>query len=441
MNIFGLFKANLQPVLNWFLKRSLPVKIIIIAAIIVVLRAGVLQFAAKSNQQAQYQTTQAEKGTLIVSVTASGNVAAANSATVDTQASGVIKKVYVQNEQKVRSGDKIAELELDLVGKQRASSAWSSYQSAKNNLSNANINYYALQSDLLTNWKGFMDLAQTSVYENSDKTPNTVNRQLPEFMVTNNDWLSAEAKYKQQEKVVAQTQTALNASWLSYQQSSPVIYAPISGTVTGLSLQIGSVLTAQSNTTGTATSQKIASIQTDAAPIIQINLTQIDTPKVKVGNPATLTFDAFPGKTFTGKVVSIDTIGTVSSGVTTYPAYIKLDTQETDIYSNMTATANLITTTKDNVILVPTKSIQTQNGQSTVRVMRNGIVEEVTVVTGISSDSQIEIVSGLNEGDTVVTGSTAQGLGTGQQNTQTQSPFSPFGGRGLGGAGNVRIVR
>src|SRR3989344_6249573 len=108
-----------------------------------------------------------------------------------------------------------------------------------------------------------MDLAQSSLYQNSDQSPNTTNRQLPQYMSVNDEWLSAEAKYKQQENVVAQAQTALNTSWLTYQQSSSVIYAPISGTVTGLSLQTGSVLTAQSNTTGTAASQKIASIQTD----------------------------------------------------------------------------------------------------------------------------------------------------------------------------------
>ena len=132
MKIFGHIKAKLQPVLNWFIKRSLPVKFVIIAAIIIALRFSLLRFAASTPQQIQYQITQAEKGSLIVSVTASGNVAAANSATVDTQASGVITKVYVQNGQKVRTGDKIAQLDLDLVGKQRSSSAWSSYQSAKN---------------------------------------------------------------------------------------------------------------------------------------------------------------------------------------------------------------------------------------------------------------------------------------------------------------------
>lgn len=402
--------------------------IIILAIILAVSWFTVPKLLKSKTSQPQYQTAQIEKGTLIVSVAASGQVSAANSATVDTKASGVVSKIYVENGQKVQTGDKIAEIDLDLEGKQRSSSVWSSYQSAKNSLETAKINYYTLQSDMLTKWKTYMDLAQSSTYQNTDGTPKTDFRQLPQFMSTNDDWLATEAKYKNQENVVAQAQTALNSAWLSYQQTSPTIYAPISGTVTGLALQIGSVLTAQSNSSGTSTAQKIASIQTGASPVIQVNLTQIDTPKVKVGNKATLTFDAFPGKTFTGKVVSIDTIGSVSSGVTTYPAVIKLDTEVAEIFSNMTAQANIITQIKDDILFAPSSSVQTQNGQSAVRVVKNGKIEQINVETGISSSTQVEIVSGLSEGDKVVT-SAISSNGTGQQrSTQTQSPFGGFGG-------------
>lgn len=420
----------------WFIKSSLMMKVIILVIILGLGWFLIPKIFSSKSQQPQYQTAQAEKGTLTIVVTASGQVSQANSATVETQASGVVSKVYVENGQKVKTGDKIAEIDLDLVGKQRSSSAWSSYQSAKNSLENAKISYYTMHSDLLTNWKTFMDLAQTSMYENSDKTPNNTNRQLPQYMSVDDQWLSVEAKYKQQENVVAQAQTSQNTAWLSYQQTSSTVYAPIPGTVTGLSLQIGSVLTSQSNTSGTATAQKIASIQTDASPIIRVNLSQIDTPKVKVGNKATLTFDAFPGKTFTGKVISIDTIGAVSSGVTTYPAVIKLDTEVSEIFSNMTASANIITQIKDNVILIPSSAVQTQDGQSFVRILRNGKIEQADVETGLSSNTQVEIVSGLAQGDIIVT-SNISTQSTTVRNGQTQSPFGGFGG-GIfrGGAGH-----
>ncbi|OIO13041.1 hypothetical protein COV53_00695 [Candidatus Gottesmanbacteria bacterium CG11_big_fil_rev_8_21_14_0_20_37_11] len=414
-------------------KKKISIAVVLIVILVVIFGK---KYIVKTAVSPQYQTTKAEKGTLVITVTASGQVSQANSATVNTKASGVVNKIYVENGQQVKTGEKIAEIDLDLEGKQRAASAWSSYQGAKNSLDTAKINYYSLQSDLLTNWKTYMDLAQTSMYQDSDKSPNTTNRQLPEYMTVDNDWLSAEAKYKQQENVVAQAQTSFNSAWLSYQQTSSTVYAPISGTVTGLSLQIGSVLTAQSNTSGTATSQKIASIQTGASPVIQVNLTQIDTPKVKVEDKATLTFDAFPGKTFTGKVVSIDTIGSVSSGVTTYPAVIKLDTEVPEIFSNMTASATIMTQIKDNVILIPSSAVQTQNEQQTVRVLKNGNMEQVDVETGISSSTQTEIVSGLSEGDEIVTSVVFSTTNGQQRSGQTQSPFSSFGG-----GGSIRMGR
>ncbi len=68
--------------------------------------------------------------------------------------------------------------------------------------------------------------------------------------------------------------------------------------------------------------------------------------------------------------------------------------------------------------------------------MKNGTVQNVTVETGLSSDTQTEITSGLSEGDVVVT-SIVMPSGAGQRSGQTQSPFSAFGGniRGAGGFG------
>lgn len=406
-------------------------RILVGASVVVILVAGYFgwRLLAKNKQnQQQYQTAQAEKGTLIVSITASGQVSAANNTSVTTQASGVVSQVYVQNDQVVKVGDKIAELDLDLDGKQRTTQAWSSYQSAQNNLASAKASLYTLQSDMFSKWDTFKTLAESGEYENSDNTPREDMRSLPEFHISQDDWLATEAKYKNQQNVVAQAQTALSSAWSTYQKASPVIYAPISGTVTGLSLQEGTVLVSQSNTSGTATAQKIASIKTNAAAQLTVNLTEIDIPKIKIGNKATITLDALPGKTYTGKVISIDTIGAISSGVTSYPAVIGLDSEAPQILPNMSVQANIITQVKDNVVLVPASAVQTQNGQSFVRILKNNQIQQVNVETGLSSSTQIEITSGLTEGETVVTSIIANG-GTAQVgNNQTTSPFSGMGG-------------
>lgn len=412
----------------------LPAKVIGLAIIAAAAWFGYTTYFPPKNTKQQYQTAKPTVGTLVVAVTASGQVSTANNAQVNTQASGVVSKVYVKNGQKVKTGDPIAEIDLDLDGRQRATQAYASYQNAKNSLESAKAGLFTTQSEMFTKWKTYMDLAQSSNYENPDKSPKTDSRTLPQFMSTNDDWLATEAKFKNQQNIVVQSQTALNSAWMQYQQTSPVVYAPISGSVTGFSLEAGSVLTAQSNSSGGASAQKIASIKTDAPPSVTLNITEIDAPKVHIGDMATVTIDAFPGKTFTGSVVSVDTVGAVSSGVTTYPTVIRLDNNETGIFTNMGAQANIIIETKDTVLLVPNAAVQTTGGEKTVRVLKNGTITSVAVETGSSSDSQTEITAGLTSDDTIVTSAVAAATGTTRNGSspRTQSPFGAFGGMRMG---------
>jgi len=408
--------------------------------LIIMIAAGgfmVTSFTNSKKTTLQYQTEKAIKGTLIVSVTGSGQVSTSNNGTVSTLATGVVSKVYVKDGDEVKAGDKIAEVDLDLQGQQNAQTALSSYQSAKNNLDTAKANMYSLQSTMFTNWDAFMKIAQNGTYQYEDGSPNNINRALPEFHIANDNWLAAEAKYKIQQNVVNQSQIALSAAWSSYQQTSPIIYAPISGTVSGLSLQSGSVIVANTSTSNSAQSAtKIASVKTKALPTVSINLTEIDVPKIDLGDKATVTFDAFSDKTYTGTVISIDTAGIVSSGVTTYPAVIKLDVESDSILPNMAASANIITATRDDVLLIPSSGVKTQtDGEAYVQVMKNGKPVDITVEVGLSSDTQTEILSGISKGDVIIIGTTPVTTKGGQGSNTSQSPFSNFGS----GSGGVRV--
>lgn len=414
---------------QWFIRSSLLTKLVCIAIILGLGWFTFSKLATNNPKTPQYQTAIVENGTLIVSITGSGTVSSANSATVTTQTSGVVKKLFVENGQEVKSGDQIAEVDLDMDGKQRAAQALASYQSAKNSLDNANATYYSLQSTLYSNWKTYMDISQSSTYQNSDGSAKTENRVLTPFTISQDDWLAAEAKFKNQQGVIGQAQTSANSAWASYQLASPIIYAPITGTISGLSLQIGSVLTALTGSSGNSTAQRIANIKTSATPTVTVNLTEVDAPKIKIGNKATITMDALPEKSYTGKVVSIDTTGVVSSGVTSYPCVIKLDSGGEEIFPNMSAQANIITDIKDNALLVPTGAVQNQGGQSVVRIMQNGKVVSINVEVGLSSSTQTEILSGISQGDTVVT-SINNGTASPATSNQTRSVF---GGGGFGG--------
>jgi len=410
---------------------------ILIKGIIVLTIVGGIYFTYtkinSAQKKPQYQTATATRGTLIVSLSSSGQVSSANSASVTTQTSGVVSKLYVKNGDVIASGAPIAEVNLDMNGQQNANQAYASYLGAKTTLDNANTALYTLQSQMFTEWKTFTDIAQNSTYTNADGSPNTNNRTLAPFISTNDDWLATEAKYKTQQQVIAQAQTSLSSAWASYQQSSPIIYAPISGTISGLSLQVGSVLTSQTNSSGSSASQRIANIKTNATPMAVVSLSEVDVNKVSIDNKATLTLDAFPDKTFTGKVLSIDTTGTVTSGVTNYSAYIVFDTAFDGIYPNMAVTANIITKVKDNVILVPSSAVVMTNGNTTVRELIKGQLQQLPVTIGDASDTETEITTGVNEGDTVVT---SVSTGTATTGTTTRSIFS-----GLGGGGGGAVFR
>ncbi len=392
----------------------------IIAVVLGIIILGIIGFSViKKNKAAtpQYTTAIAEKGTLVVSLSASGSVSSNNSRTVTTTASGVVKKVYVKEGQKVNTGTPLLQIDLDLNGLQKYQSAYASYLSSKNSLKTAQDKFYSLQSDLVS---------AKNIFDNqwSMQSPDD-----PTYIQKHNTLLTAQEAYDNLQNQIKQSQTSLESSRLSYQAAGSVVYAPITGTIGSISLTPGMILNPTSDAANSSNSEnKIAIVKTGATPSINVSLTEIDVPKVKVGNKVTVTIDALPGKTFTGKVIAIDTTGTVSSGVVNYPVTIQLDSSIDGVLANMSVTANILTNFKDSVVMVPNAAISAAtDGSVTVRVMKNGQVESVPVEVGISNDTVTEITSGLSEGDEVVTA-----VSTAATKTITNSTQSIFGGMGGG---------
>lgn len=412
----------------------LPKKILIGATVVLIILVGLTwNNIAHSQQAPTYQTAQTTKGTLVVSVSASGQVSVANKATVSSQVSGVVSLVFVKNGDSVTAGQQLAQITLDSVGLQRQASAWSAYLSAKNAVDSANANLYTLQNaEFVANQK-FMNDAVARDLATDD----------PIFIEEDANWLAAEAAYKNQTAVIAQAQAAENSAWLSYQASSNIIYAPTAGTVVDLTLTPGMQIGGATTTTGAAASQPVASIITGGTPVISVSIAEVDAPKVQDGQKATLTFDALPNQTFTGKIIGINTTGVVTSGVTTYPATIALDEPNDKILPNMNVTANIITAIKDNVLLVPSSAVQTIGGQTTVRVLQNGTLTSIPVTTGDSTDTQTEIKSGLTDGESVVTAivnPSTNATSTGSSPFSGGLRFGGFGGGAGGGGGRGGAV-
>lgn len=402
------------------------------------------QRQAASSQTPQYQTAKVEKGTIVSSVSTSGTVLTSNLINVQSGSSGVVKEVYVQDGETVTTGQKIAEVQLDLSGQQKNTQAWASYLSAKTALDAANANLYSLQADMFSKSETFYNLATNSTYQNADGTPNYTNRALPEFHIAEKEWLASEAKFKNQQAVITQAQVAVDSNYLSYEQTSSTITAPSAGTLTNLTIAPGITIgssqgSSSTSTTSTSTSNQsssnetIAVIKGEGNPIVSVNVSEIDVARLKVGQQATVTLDSIADKTFTGRVLTVDKIGEVSSGVTNYPVTIQLDNNLPEILPNMAASAKVIVATKEDALLVPSQAIQTQNGSKIVRILKNKKLNNVVVETGLTSDSQTEIVSGLSAGETIVTSQNQA-----EQTSSQSGSGSLFGGFG---GGQMRIAR
>jgi len=451
MSLLKPIFANVIKFKTWFLKTSFRNKVIIGMVVVVaglIARPVVLD---SNNKNISYQTEPAQKGTLIVSVTASGSVSSANSEPVTTSISGVVKELYVQNGDSIEAGKPIAKLDLDQTSLNKQTSAYATYLSAVSSEKAAEQGKLSADASMWSSQQSVLD-AQNSVNVKNDNTVNPGTKQnytdlekqsIDSGLVQAQKAFSAnQQKYLQSDSAISSAKAQQSAAWLAYQQTLPTILSPISGIVSDLSLQVGTIIVGSNSSTSgnsssssTSSSQQIATIKTEGNPTITINLTEIDAPTVHVGDHATVTFDAFPDKTYTGRVMSINTSGSVSSGVTSYPTTIVLDIAPPNVYPNMSATASIITNTTDDVILVPSSAVQTSNEVSTVRILKNGIPQTVTVETGLSNDTQTEITSGISEGDAVITGQTG-GKTPSTRSGNTASPFSGTGGRGGFGGGS-----
>ncbi|KKU82436.1 MAG: Efflux transporter, RND family, MFP subunit [Microgenomates group bacterium GW2011_GWA2_47_8] len=387
-----------------------------IVLVIIILSIGwftVSKVQSKNASTPQYSEAQVERGTFINSITSSGSITSGNNLSITTSATGTVNHVYVKNGDTVKKGQKIADITLDQDSLQKQTSAWASYLGAKNSLDSAKNKLNSLQAAEFSANQKFINDAVARGLTIDD----------PTYIQENATWLQAENDYKNQTGVISQAQVSLTSSWYSYQAVSSSIISPAAGIISNLMIAPGSVISA-----GQVGAIKRPDENTQAS----VTLSEIDATKVNPGQKVTITMDAFPDKTFTGKVIIVNTNGQVSSGVTSYPATIQFDTSTGNIYPNMGVNVKIITEIKDNVLLVPSSAIQTSNGQKTIRILKSGQLINIPVEVGGTNDTQTEIISGINEGDLVVTSVTTAAKTT---TSTTTSPFGGLGGnRNFGGA-------
>ncbi len=163
---------------------------------------------------------------------------------------------------------------------------------------------------------------------------------------------------------------------------------------------------------------------------VDVQVSEVDIDKVQVGQPVTLTFDAIMDKSYTGKVTDIGMTGAVVQGVVTFEVTVQILDADSSVRPGMTAGVNILTTEIKGVLVVPNRSVRTQDGERVVYVMRNGTPTPVKVKLGASSDTQSQVLPGdLKEGDEILVNPPTNALiGSGAQFGEGGRGGGPFGG-------------
>lgn len=239
------------------------------------------------------------------------------------------------------------------------------------------------------------------------------------------DLQSAELSVQMKEDALRVAQRAL---------ANTTVRAPFSGTVAKLSVQ-------RYETIGSGTT--VATLVSDHQSVA-ISVNEVDAAKLTVNQKATITFDALPDISIAGTVSSVDTLGTVTSGVVSYDAVITFDTANAAVKPGMSASASIIVGSATG-LSIPQSALKTANGQNYVLTFSPPLANsdgstgatspvaptQTAVTTGLSNTTAIIITSGLKAGDQVVSKTIA---GTAITASSAAQSTSLFGGSRSTGA-------
>ncbi|HEV7428248.1 MAG TPA: efflux RND transporter periplasmic adaptor subunit [Thermoanaerobaculia bacterium] len=228
---------------------------------------------------------------------------------------------------------------------------------------------------------------------------------------------SARANVAALEQRISQARENLNAARDTLQKTT--MRAPMAGVVTALPVEEGEVaVIGTMNNAGTVL-MTIADMSVVEA-VMEVDET--DVPSVKVGQRATVTIDAYPNKTFAGLVTEVASspikrngIGAASSTeAVNFEVKIQIENPPAGVRPGFSASADIITGTRPKALAIPIQALVVREkpgstpgkplDEEGVFAIANGAVKFQPVKTGLSGDSNIEIVSGAKEGEQIVTG-------------------------------------
>jgi len=304
------------------------------------------------------QTVAVERGKITSSVAATGTIKPLNSVDISSKVTARLKEVMFKENQTVKAGQIVATLD--------STTLQTTLEQAKYKVTNTEAKYKRLQYLNSIGAKSDADLEDALL-----------------------DYQTAVSNYEG-------TQANVNDT---------IIVSPMDGVVIGEPKTVGTMITA-----GVTSPTVIMTVADMSNKQINAKVDETDIGKVKVGQKATFTVDAYTGKTFTATVANIsqtDVGSTWSSSTSTttviyYSVTLKIDDPENLLKPAMTARVNINIAEKSDVLMIPLSALKTNNnGQYVVVVTPDGKTENRNVTVGLYSDDKVEITDGLSEGDTL----------------------------------------
>ena len=435
----------------------------LVGLVVLVLLLLLLSRCFMGNAPAGYATEPVRRDSLRVTVSATGNLQPTNEVQVGSEQSGLITQVFVDNNDRVAAGQPLARLDTarlnDALVQAQAQLASAEAQVATAEASAAQARATLARQEEVYRVSGHRVPAETEL----DTARADARRGVAGVR-------AAQAQVRQARAQVSSAQTNL---------SKATIYSPVNGVVLSRQIDPGQTVAASFQ------APVLFTIAEDLSRMkLEVRVDEADVAQVHQGERATFTVDAYPGRTFPARVTRID-VGANASGSTTsgssasnatsatgsviaYTAVLAVDNPNLELRPGMTATAEIVTSERQNVLLVPNAALRWSperdadnakaGGVTSVLVPRigrrgrgggrevsigrgsrqtvyvlgaDGNPQAVQVVVGESNGSETEITGGdLREGQEVITSRLAPGQ------TQDKAERRRRGGQGREGGGN-----
>ena len=274
-----------------------------------------------------------ERGDIARAVVATGKIQPLATVEVKSKASGIVKKLYVDASEKVKTGQLLAELDKEEI-QARVSQAEAALQAAKANVERAEVDAQGPDVPLLKRaYERAQQMAKEGVVSQAQLDDAQRNYELA---VNKRDM--AKASLAQAKAQVHQSQANLDELQQQYRNST--IISPMEGIVLSRDVEVGDAVSSILVLGSSAT--LIMTLGDTSEVYVKGKVDESDIAKVYLGQPARIKVESFKDKTYDGKVTKISPMGNEKDNVTTFEVRVSINNTNGELKYNMTANAEIL---------------------------------------------------------------------------------------------------